>query len=390
MSGPRIGIDVTSALTQGGGIGRYTRELMRAVADLDSHSQYQLFSARVPRTLPVADPLPRQDNITHRPAPLTEQWLYRLWYRARLPLPVQWVTGPLALFHSPDFVLPPVAGGIPTLLTVHDLSFVHFPETFPQPLVNYLNRVVPWSVARATHVLADSEATRDDLLHVWGVSPTKVSVLYSGVSTAFRPVKDVGEITAVRRRYRLDDQPFFLAVGTLQPRKNYEMLIRAFGQIADRVPHALAIAGGKGWMEEGMLAEVARLGLEQRVRFLGFVADADLPTLYSAADLMAMPSLYEGFGLPILEAMACGTPAIISNASSLPEVGGNAALQLSPVDTEAWAAGLLALLNDREQRRQMSAAGIRHAGRFSWQEAAVRLIDIYAALLDKPPTSGHN
>ena len=390
MSGPRIGIDVTSALTQGGGIGRYTRELVRAVVDLDADSQFQLFSARVPGAPPVADPLPQRENLTYRPAPLTEQWLYRLWYRARLPLPVQWVTGPLELFHSPDFVLPPVADGIPTLLTVHDLSFVHFPETFPQPLVSYLNHVVPWSVARSTHVLADSEATRDDLLDVWGVLPDKVSVLYSGVSTAFKPVSDVREMTAVRRRYHLDDQPYFLAVGTVQPRKNYEMLIRAFGQIAANVPHTLAIAGGKGWMEEGMLNEVSRLGLEQRVRFLGFVDDADLPALYSAADLMAMPSLYEGFGLPILEAMACGTAAIIANTSSLPEVGGSAALQLPPEDTAAWAGSLLALLKDDERRAEMAAAGLVHAGRFSWHGAAAQLIDIYAALLDKASASGHN
>jgi glycosyltransferase involved in cell wall biosynthesis len=390
MSTRRIGIDVTAALTQGGGIGRYTRELVRAVVDLDSYNHYRLFSARLPKALPVADPLPQQENVTHRPAPLTEQWLYRLWYRARLPLPVQWVTGSLDLFHSPDFVLPPVAGGIPTLLTVHDLSFVHFPETFPQPLVSYLNRVVPWSVARATHVLADSEATRNDLLDVWGVPSDKVSVLYSGVSETFRPVRDVAELTAVRRRYHLDDQPYVLVVGTVQPRKNYEMLIRAFGQIADRVPHTLAIAGGKGWMEEGMLAEVSRLGLERRVRFLGFVDDADLPVLYSAADLMAMPSLYEGFGLPVLEAMACGTPAIIANSSSLPEVGGAAALQLPPEDTSVWAASLLALLNDGKQRAQMAAAGLQQAGLFSWQGAAAQLIDLYAALLDKPPASGHN
>ncbi|MCA9980393.1 MAG: glycosyltransferase, partial [Anaerolineales bacterium] len=160
----RIGIDVTSALTQGGGIGRYTRELINAVAALDHENDYRLFSARPPERLPVADPLPEGDHIRHKPAPINEKWLYRVWYRLRWPVPVQWVTGAIDLFHSPDFVLPPVAGDVPTLLTVHDLSFAHYPDVYTPTLVNYLNQVVPWSVGRATHVLADSYATKLDLV----------------------------------------------------------------------------------------------------------------------------------------------------------------------------------------------------------------------------------
>src|SRR5690606_33060492 len=129
-------------------------------------NSYRLFSAKPPTQLPVPEPLPQTTNFDHQPAPLDERWLYRLWYRLRLPLPVQWVTGQLDLFHSPDFVLPPVNGRIPTLLTVHDLSFVHFPHVFPERLVSYLNQVVPWSIGRATHILADSEATRQDLLTI--------------------------------------------------------------------------------------------------------------------------------------------------------------------------------------------------------------------------------
>ncbi|MFN2123313.1 MAG: glycosyltransferase, partial [Candidatus Promineifilaceae bacterium] len=164
MAAPQIGIDITSALTQGGGIGRYTRELVRALVDLDSQNSYTLFSARIPserlkNNQPLLDSLTSQSKITYRPAPLVEHWLYRLWYRLRLPVPVQLFSGRLDLFHSPDFVLPPISGDIPTLLTVHDLSFIHFPDTFPPVLVNYLNRVVPWSVSRAAHVLADSNST---------------------------------------------------------------------------------------------------------------------------------------------------------------------------------------------------------------------------------------
>lgn len=377
----RIGIDVTAALTQGGGIGRYTRELVQALVATDSTNQYRLFSAKPPAKLPVPHPLPRARNVVYRPAPLDERWLYRLWYRLRLPLPVQWVTGQLDLFHSPDFVLPPVSGRIPTLLTVHDLSFIHYPHTFPERLVTYLNQVVPWSIGRASHVLADSEATRQDLMTIWQVPAAKITVLYSGVHERFQPVTDVAKITAVRQKYDLHDWPYILSVGTLQPRKNYQMLIRAFQPLADKLPHHLVISGGKGWLYDEMLAEVARQGLNGRVHFIGFVDDADLPTLYSTADLFVFPSLYEGFGLPLLEAMGCGTAVLTANASSLPEVAGEAARLLPPDDLAAWTENIHALLTDPSLRSRLITAGFAQAKQFTWQAAARQLQKIYQQLL---------
>ena len=332
----KIGIDVTSAVMQGGGIGRYTRELVQATLAQDSSNKYVLFSAPPPPGKLLSQIFPTTRQVTHKIAPVSEQWLYRLWYRARLPVSVQRFTGQLDLFHSPDFVLPPVSGNIPTLLTVHDLSFVHFPAVYPEVLVNYLNKVVPWSVARATHILADSEATKQDLMAMWQVSDEKVSVLYSGVNEAFKRVEDRRRITAVRQKYNLGEAPYLLTVGTVQPRKNYQMLIQAFAPLADKIPHNLIIAGGKGWLYDEMMAEVEKQGLVERVRFIGFVDDADLPTLYSAADLYLFPSIYEGFGLPMLEGMACGVPVIASDVSSLPEVGGETAVMLPPHDLLQW------------------------------------------------------
>ncbi len=376
-----IGFDVTAALTQGGGIGRYTRELIRALVVEEPGFSYKLFSARPPAGLPVADSLPVAPHVAHHPAPVDERWLYRAWYRLRLPLPVQCITGPIDLFHSPDFVLPPVSGSIPTILTVHDLSFVHYPETFPPALVAYLNRVVPWSVGRAGHILADSQSTKRDLQAVWGVEADKITVLLSGVSERFHPVTDAAALQAVRERYGLD-RPFVLAVGTVQPRKNYEMLVRAFRPVAQQLPHALVIAGGKGWLDEGLTQEIARQGLGDRVRLTGFVDDADLPALYSAADLLAFSSLYEGFGLPLLEAMACGTPVLSSDASSLPEVAGDgAAVLLSPHDATAWTAAILELLGDEAARQRLIAAGRAQSARFTWRAAARRLAELYRRLL---------
>jgi glycosyltransferase involved in cell wall biosynthesis len=380
-----IGFDVTAALTQGGGIGRYTRELIAALVAEAPQYHYRLFSARPPEAPPVPDPLPVGPNAVHRPAPVDERWLYRLWYRARLPLPVQVFTGRIDLFHSPDFVLPPVGSGVPTILTVHDLSFVHYPETFPANLVAYLNRAVPRSIGRARRVLADSHPTSRDLQERWGVAADKITVLYSGVNERFRPVRDKTALAAVRARYQLGEEPFVLAVGTVQPRKNYEMLIRAFRPLSERSPHSLFIAGGRGWLAEGITAEIDRQGLGDRARLVGFVDDADLPALYSAADLLAFPSLYEGFGLPLLEAMACGTPVVTSNASSLPEVvsspAGEAAVMLSPHDETAWTAAMLRLLGDAEERRRLSVAGLARSREFSWRKAARQLAELYALLL---------
>lgn len=380
MARRRIGVDVTSALTQGGGIGRYTRELFHAVAAAPGDFDFQLFSAKLIKPPAVPDALPKGPRMRYRALPISEPWLYRIWYRARLPLPVQLATGKLDLFHSPDFVLPPVWGGIPTLLTVHDLSFVHFPHVYPRPLVQYLNQIVPWSVKRASHILADSVATKEDLLAIWGVPDEKVTVLYSGVHARFAPVEDGEKLLQVRRRYGLGERPFVLAVGTVQPRKNYQMLIRAFQGVANRLDYNLVIAGGVGWMAEEMTAEAARQGLSDRVLFSGFVEDDDLPALYSAADLLAFPSLYEGFGLPVLEAMACGLPVLLSDTSSLPEVGGAAAVMLAADDEQGWQEAMIQLLGDPHKRLEMQKAGFLQAGQFRWSKAAGQLLDTYDRL----------
>jgi glycosyltransferase involved in cell wall biosynthesis len=377
-----IGIDITSAISQGGGIGRYTRELIHALTASKSSYTFRFFSAKPPPELPVADPVPTADHTTYYPAPLNERWLYRLWYRLRLPLPVQWVTGKLDLFHSPDFVLPPVSGRIPTLLTVHDLSFAHYPAVFPAPLIQYLNRVVPWSIGRATHILADSHSTKRDLMTLWQVPPEKITVLYCGVDARFKPVTDGKRLTAVRHQYSLGDSPYILSVGTIQPRKNYQMLIRAFKPVAEQQPHNLIFAGGKGWLYEEMMAEVDRQGLNGRVHFIGFVDDNDLPALYSAASLLTFPSLYEGFGLPLLEAMACGVPVVSSNASSLPEVVGDSGLLLSPHDEAAWSQCMAELLADPVRRAHMVADGFRQARQFTWHKASRQLLTLYQELLD--------
>lgn len=377
----RIGIDITAAVTQGGGIGRYTRDLVGSLVKIDADAHYRLFSAKPPKRLPVSDAVPSGRNVTYRPSPLIDKWQYRLWYRLRLPVPVQLLTGAIDLYYSPDFVLPPLFPRVPSLVTVHDLSFVHYPETFTPPLVAYLNQVVPWSVRRATHVLADSLSTKKDLMAAWGVPEKKITVLYSGVSPRFQRVEAEGEITAVLNKYQIPATDYILSVGTLQPRKNYQMLIKAFRPIADRYPHHLVISGGKGWLFEEMLSEIEAQGLTGRVHFIGFVEDQDLPALYSGATLLAFPSLYEGFGLPLLEAMACGLPVVSSNSSSLPEVGQNTAVLIPPHSPELWTETLSQLLDHPAERAAMRRRGFEHIQQFTWARAAQQLHQLMCTLL---------
>jgi len=371
---PRVGIEYTAAVQQGAGIGRYVRELVAALFKLETRLDYRLFAAS-------PAPLPALPFHVKR-LPFHDRWLMRVWHRARIPFPVELITGPIDLYHSPDFTLPPTRPRTRTLLTVHDLSFERDPDSADDHLRAFLSRVVPRSVARADHVLADSQATKEDLIELWGTRADKVTVLYCGVDARFRPVTDAAALAAVRARYGLGQGPFILSVSTLQPRKNYRRLVQAFAPLAARYPELnLVIGGGKGWRYDEILAEPERLGIGGRVLFPGFIAEDDLPALYSAAEVMAYPSLYEGFGLPVLEAMACGTPVVASNRSSLPEVTADAGLQVDPLDIDALTEGLAALVEDTALRHDLATRGLAWARQFSWDRAARQLFSVYQHLL---------
>jgi glycosyltransferase involved in cell wall biosynthesis len=376
----RIGIDYTAAVRQGGGIGRYTRNLIRALAELDRDTQYTLFAAGGWGEGDGLGGWP--DNYRVRSVPLSDRWTTILWQRLRLPVPIQVITGPLNLFHSPDFVLPPV-GRTPAILTVHDLSFLRVPQFFVPGFCRYLEGAVSRAVGRARHVLADSESTRRDLIELLAVAPERVTVIYPGVEPRFRPIQDAAVLDRVRARYSLPER-FILGLGTLQPRKNFDGLMEAFGRLlaarGDEPEIAglhLVIAGGKGWMYEDTLALPERLGLGTKVHFLGFVDDADLPALYNLAAVLAFPSWYEGFGIPVLEAMACGTLVVAADNSSLPEVVGEAALMVDAAGTDALAEALARLVLDSTVRERLVSAGRKQAQLFTWPAAAQQLLATY-------------
>ncbi len=369
----RIAVDYTAAARQGGGIGRYTRELIGALLAADDQDAFVLMAAsaglgeRWAAEQARLRALATSQQLTFRSLPLTDDWMARIWQRLRLPLPAELITGPVDWFYSPDFVLPPLRTSTRALLTVHDLSFLRHPDTFPPPLLHYLKQAVPRSVARADHILADSDATRDDLLTLLNVSPRRVTTLYSGVSPDFDTVVTENERARLQARYGIGNRPFILTVGTVQPRKNYVRLIEACDPIAEARPLDLIIVGQPAWLAAPILAAA---DARPYVHRLGFVADGDLPALYRQADVFAFPSLYEGFGLPPLEAMACGTPVIASTSSSVPEVVGDAGLLVDPLDVPGWTDALRQLLDDDPLRTRLRKRGLHRAADFTWTKTA--------------------
>ena len=375
-----IGIDYTPAYEQGGGIGRYVRELVSSLADLDHETDYRLFVMGAGQW--QMPPLPGA-NFQWRPSTVTPLWFARAWHRARLPLPVERWVGKVDLFHAMDFVLPPTHRATKTLVTVHDLSFVRVPDSASPSLKAYLDQVVPRSVRRADHVLADSQATKDDLVALYNVAPEKVTVLLSGVNPRFDPSPVTAEQRqALRERYGIGDWPFIVAVGTVQPRKNYERLIWALHKLPPELAKTrLVIAGGKGWLDAPIYRTVRELKIEGRVVFTGFLEDDLLPALYKTSRGLAFPSVYEGFGLPILEAMACGVPVMTSNVSSMVEVAGAATLLVNPLSVDEIRDALVTLLTDEPRRAELIEAGFAQASQFTWPRAAAELHGIYQRLL---------
>ncbi len=387
-----VGVDYTAAAWQGAGIGRYTRELMCAMVGLDRSIQYRLFYAA--GGLPAASPYlgelralaAAHANVTVKPIALAPRHLTILWQRLRLPLRVERLIGPVDLLHAPDFVLPPTHAR--TLLTIHDLTFLVRPECAEAGLRRYLATAVPRALRRADMVLVDSQATASDLARLLGVSGPRVRLVYPGVEARFRPLP-AAEVEPLRAALGLPAD-FLLFVSTIEPRKNLVRLLEAFALlVADggqwtveggqgaRDSLQLVIAGRKGWLYEEVFAAVGRLGLAGRVRFLDFFDDAQLPALYNLARAFVYPSLYEGFGLPALEALACGVPVVTAAVASLPEVVGEAALLIDPLNVASIAEGMARALVGGEQLR---AAGPLQARRFTWAAAAGALLECYRAL----------
>lgn len=385
---PILAIDYTPAVRQRAGIGRIVRGQIQALLALKPAFQIRLFVVGS-LSAPERAEAEAATGLPIHTTPISERNMVRLWHRLGSPLPsVDRFLGGVSgvrpdLLHATDFVLPPTHARR-TLVTVHDLAFLFYPNAAMPGLQRYLNVVVPRSVRRADHVIADSHNTAKDLHEQWQIAPETITVVQGGVDHAhFRPVEDVEVIAQARAKYEIGDAPYIFALSRLEPRKNFIRLIEAFAQARQEasLPHRLVIGGGKGWLYDDIFARVQELGLGGQVHFPGFIADADLPALFSGAAFFAYPSLYEGFGLPIVEALACGVPVLTANNSCLPEAGGPGALYVNALDVDEIAAGIVRLAADSTMRTSLAAAGIAHAANFTWHRSARQLLAAYQQLL---------
>ena len=381
MSQPlHIGIDASRVtVAERTGTEHYTFELLAALAQLDRQNRYTLYCNQPPTALP-----PLGSNFSLRHIPFS-----RLWTHVRLS--VELALHPPDVLFIPAHVLPLgvlLRRRMRTVVTIHDMGYMRFPESHTPSQRRYLRLSTNWSARHASQLIAISNTTRDDLVRYAGAPPKKISVVYHGVSPRFRPIEDHDLIAATQAKYGITS-PYFLYVGTIQPRKNLARLLEAFASAIrgwglgaeNSAPEPqLVIAGKHGWLTSEIERQATQLfGPDSpALRFTGYIADEDLPALLSGALAFVFPSLYEGFGMPILEAMACGTPVLTSATSALPEIAGDpssnsgqaAALLIDPEDTAAIAAGLARLASDAVLRADLRARGLARAAQFTWERCA--------------------
>ncbi|MER3437295.1 MAG: glycosyltransferase family 1 protein [Chloroflexota bacterium] len=365
-----MGVDA-SRLTVGEQTGTetYTYQLLAAWARLEIPDRIRLYL-----NAPSAPPdLPPVGDVACLPFP-------RLWTHVRLSWEMQ--RRPPAVLFVPAHVIP--LRHPPSVVTVHDLGYLHHPEAHPARDRWMLDWTTRWSTRVARRVIAISEATRHDLVHCYGVVPEKIDVIPHGVDPRFFAVR-FEDVRRVRQYFALPER-FVLAVGTVQPRKNLGRLAMAMRHLAAAgLPHSLVIAGKRGWLASTVERDIAQAGVGDRIIVLGYVPAPVLPALYAAADALAFPSLYEGFGLPVLEAMATGTPVVAANRSAIPEVAGDAALLVDPFSPEAIARGLMRVLTEPALRATLVARGKERAGSFSWEKSALATLDVLRRVRDGTP-----
>ncbi len=372
----RVCLDVSPAVHRRAGLGRYAQELSAALLEVDAENEYLIFFNR-PRAARVEPPL-------HSLRRLTVAWSNKPWRMSALlahfaGLSQDRLFPGVDLFHATDHLLPRFSR-VRSVFTLHDLAFRLYPETHTALNRWFLNVMMPRFLQAADAVIAVSEHTKRDALRAYNLDEAKVRVIYEGVNPRFRPAPPEA-VAVIRRKYGLPER-FILSVGTIEPRKNLETALAAYRTLKEGgAAHRLVIAGKKGWLYRGFFRRLREEGLEGEVVFLGFVPDDDLPPLYGGADLFLFPSLYEGFGLPPLEAMACGAPVICSDSSSLPEVVGDAALLVPPLEVRAWAEALRRLLGDADLRADLQARGLARAREFSWARAARATVEVYQQVM---------
>ena len=378
----RVGIDICRLTDPKTGVGNYIRNLLDGLAQVDSRTRYLLYPyfwdcfAKPVRDLRKY--VPAQPNFRLYGRLWPEIWIKLWWFGFKLSK--ERLLGRVDVTHSTNITGPRLEKSR-LAVTVHDLSFLREPDWHKADNVAFSMRSLKQAVANADALIVPSEFTARELTSFYPETGDRVRVVPEAVPGHFRPDGDAAALEAIRRKYDLA-RPFFLFVGTLEPRKNVVGLVRAFHEFlaAGAGEHDLILAGGVGWKAESSLAAVRHRAGRDRVRHLGYVPDEDLPSLYRAAFALVYPSLYEGFGLPVLEALACGLPVITSRASSMAEIAGEAALYVDPEDENQIAAAMTRLAGETKLHAELAAAGPKRAALFSQAEMGRRTLGVYQEL----------
>ena len=369
-----IYFDISAAVHRRAGLGRYADSLARALLPLlgDELAFFYNREAGIEPLSGLAGVPAATVNLGYKP------WRMLVWLAQVGQIGFNRRVPGATLFHATEHLLLPLRG-TPTVLTVHDLIFRRYPAHHKRLNRWYLNASMPLFCRRAGHLIAVSEQSKRDVIEAYGIPPEKITVIYEAADPRFCP-QPADTVAAVRARYGLPKR-YLLFVGTIEPRKNLGRVLTAFERLhAEGLTDALVIVGKRGWLYEDFFARLEESPAKQAVIFPGFVPDADLPAVYSGAQALAFPSEFEGFGLPVLEAMACGTPVICSNTSSLPEVAGDAALLVDPLDVDALTEALRRVLSDPALATELRDRGLAQAARFSWARAAQETLAVYRRL----------
>ncbi len=368
-------LDLSAAAHERAGLGRYAASLAQALLPLEPGLTAFVNDPRESRLR-----LPLSDLPTHTANLPRKRWRLRAAASYFGSPPMDHAFGGVTLFHATEHLLPKLTHAI-SVFTLHDTAYLLFPNYHLFQNRLYLTLMMPRFLERADRVIAVSEATRRDALRFYRLNPEKVVVIPEGVEPRFRPEPDPARLAAVRQRYALPER-FILCVGTIEPRKNLPTLLEAYAALRPHHPRlGLVIAGGKGWLYQSFFERLQSLGLETRVTLTGYVPDDDLPALINCAEVFAFPSVFEGFGLPPLEAMACGVPVVCSNASSLPEVVSEAGFLVAPDDVPRWAETLNRLLTEPALRADLRTRGLARARQFTWDAAARQTLEVYQSVL---------
>ena len=352
------------------GIGQYIAHLAEQLPTLDGGNNYTIIRSRKDHNAP-----------RHPAARLRAAWTPSHHRLEQIAFPLELLRLKIDLLHSPDFI-PPFTGRFKRVITVHDLNFMHYPQFLTAQSRRYYNDQIERAVQIADHILADSHATRLDLIRLLDVPEEKCTVVWLAPDAGVYHLLKRSEIATARERLQLPDR-FILFAGTLEPRKNVAGLLRAYRLLLDHDPPSpnLILAGSRGWLFDETRALIDELRLSEHVRWIDSPPDSDLAALYSAATVFVLPSHYEGFGLTVLEAMACGAPCVISDRGSLPEIAGGAAKEIDPDDVVELAEAMAGVLNDVQLQQQLRHKGFERVAEFSWERCARETLNVYHHVL---------